>query len=161
MSVSLKVEADELRNKFLALKTPRDVADLLEVSYGRLTYHIYKVPREDKYRTFEVPKKSGDVRRISAPVTAIKILQRKLNQVLHEVYTVKPSVHGFVRKKNILSNARAHQNSRYILNIDLKDFFPSINYGRVRGMFMGKPYNLPEKTATVLAQICCFENEIP
>lgn len=150
-----------MREKFRTLKTAQDVADLLEVAYGRLTYHIYKVPEEERYRTFEIPKKAGGSRQISAPATALKILQRKLNQVLHEMYTVKPSVHGFVRKRSILSNAKAHQNSKYILNLDLKEFFPSINFGRIRGMFIGKPFQLSEKAATVLAQICSAGNELP
>jgi len=161
LSIKLAAKAEDLREKFLTLRTARDVAELLEVSYGRLTYHIYKIPEQERYKTFEITKKSGGVRPISAPTTALKILQRKLNQVLSEAYTGKPSVHGFLRKRSILSNARAHLNRKFILNVDLKNFFPTINFGRVRGMFMGIPYKLPEKAATVLAQICCFNNELP
>ncbi len=48
-----------------------------------------------------------------------------------------------------------------MLNIDLKDFFPSINFGRVRGVFISKPYSLHADAATVLAQICCHDGELP
>jgi len=48
-----------------------------------------------------------------------------------------------------------------VLNIDLSDFFPSINFGRVRGLFMHFPYNIPEGAATVLAQLCCHDNQLP
>src|SRR5699024_2066569 len=54
-----------------------------------------------------------------------------------------------------------HVRSRFILNIDLKDFFPSINFGRVRGVFLAKPYNCTKEVATVLAQICCYNNQLP
>lgn len=77
------------------------------------------------------------------------------------VYTPKPSVFGYVRGRSIVDNARKHKRQKYVLNIDLKDFFPSINFGRVRGLFMGKPYFLPAAVATVLAQICCYENQLP
>ena len=159
--LNLTQTPEELRAAFLALKTPRDIARLLNVRYDRLVYHIYKVPLENRYTTFEIPKKSGGTRTISAPITAIKLIQRKLNQVLQAVYEPKPSVHGFTPGKNIVTNAKPHVKRRYVLNIDLKDFFPSINFGRVRGMFMGIPYHLPEPVATVLAQICCHSNQLP
>ena len=60
-----------------------------------------------------------------------------------------------------MSNAKKHTAQKFVLNLDLLDFFPSINFGRVRGMFMATPYNLNEKVSTVLAQICCFNNELP
>jgi RNA-directed DNA polymerase len=150
-----------LREKFYSLKKPMDIADLLEISYSRLIYHTYIVYPERRYKTFEIPKKSGGIRQISTPITALKILQRKLNQVLKAVYEPKASVHGFVTGKNIVTNAQAHVKKRYVLNIDLKDFFHSINFGRVRGMFMATPYGLHPNVATVLAQICCYKNQLP
>src|SRR5207237_8311575 len=47
------------------------------------------------------------------------------------------------------------------LNMDLADFFPSINFGRVRGMLMAPPYGVGAPAATVLAQLCCSENGLP
>ncbi len=150
-----------LREKFYSLKKPMDIADLLEIPYSRLIYHTYIVYPERRYKTFEIRKKSGGIRQISTPITALKILQRKLNQVLKAVYEPKASVHGFVTGRNIVTNAQTHVKKRYVLNIDLKDFFPSINFGRVRGMFMATPYGLHPNVATVLAQICCYKNQLP
>ncbi|OKH30196.1 RNA-directed DNA polymerase [Nostoc calcicola FACHB-389] len=152
---------ESLREKFYSLKQPMDIADLLEVSYSRLVYHIYLVEPDKRYKTFEISKKSGGIRQISTPITALKIIQKKLNQVLQTVYEIKPSVHGFVTGKNIVTNAQAHTKKRYVLNLDLTDFFPSINFGRVRGMFMATPYGLHPDVATVLAQICCHNNQLP
>jgi RNA-directed DNA polymerase len=161
VSVLLSQAAEQLTEQFFALRTPRDVARLLHVDYSRLVYHLYKVPTDRRYVTFQVPKRSGGSRRISAPATALKIIQQKLNQVLQCVYQPKASVHGFVRGRSILTNASKHTRKNYVLNIDLIDFFPSINFGRVRGMFMAVPYELHADVATVLAQICCFDNELP
>ncbi|QHV01818.1 RNA-directed DNA polymerase [Synechocystis sp. CACIAM 05] len=151
----------ELRQKFLALQTPDDVARLLNLDYRRLAHHIYHVPTEQKYKTFTLPKKTGGERTISTPISALKIIQWKLNQVLTTVYEVKPSAHGFVPGKNIVTNAKAHAGKRFVLNLDLADFFGTVNFGRVRGLFMNVPYNLPASVATVLAQICCHENKLP
>jgi RNA-directed DNA polymerase len=152
---------EALRDKFYSLKQPTDLADLLEICYSDLIYHIYIVKPEKRYKIFDIPKKSGGIRQISTPITALKIIQRKLNQVLQAVYQIKPSVHGFVSNKNVVTNARNHVKKRYVLNIDLKDFFPSVNFGRVRGMFMATPYGLHPDVATVLAQICCYNHQLP
>ncbi len=146
---------------FLSLETPRGIARLLDIEYGRLVYHLYKVPEESKYKTFQIPKKSGGTREINSPITAIKLIQQKLNDVLLNVYKPKPSVFSYVRHRNIALNARKHKRAKYILNIDLENYFPSINFGRVRGLFMGNPYNLSPEVATVLAQICCYKNMLP
>jgi len=161
MELWLTATEDELRNKFFNLSDRKDIANLLEIDERLLIYHLYLVPDPIRYKTFAIPKKSGGTREISAPATALKIIQRKLNQVLQHVHTPKASAHGFVLEKSIVTNARMHVGKRYVFNIDLKNFFPTINFGRVRGMFISKPYNFDPKVATVLAQICCFKNGLP
>lgn len=151
----------ELHQKFLALQTPDDVARLLNLTYPRLAHHIYHVPTDKKYKTFTLPKKTGGERTISTPISALKIIQWKLNQLLTAAYEVKPSAHGFVPGKNIVTNAKAHAGKRFVLNLDLADFFGSVNFGRVRGLLMKAPYDLPAPVATVLAQICCHEDKLP
>ena len=152
--------ADQSR-AFLSLTSPRDVAKLLDYRYPALIYQLYKVPDDEKYETFEIPKKAGGTRTITAPSRILKLIQRRLAEVLQNTYKPKPVVYGFVTGKNIVDNARRHKKKNWVLNIDLENFFPSINFGRVRGMFMGKPYNLPDSVATILAQICCFKNGLP
>jgi len=163
MSVGLKANPDELYRKFFELTTPHDVADLLEVNYRRLIYHVEKVPPEEKYRIFFIPKKSGGMRTITAPISSLRIIQSKLNQVLQLVYSPKLSTHGFVLNKSIISNALVHSGdiNKCVLNLDLKDFFPSIHFDRVIQMFMGTPYNFNHSVAGTLAQICCFNDSLP
>ena len=163
LSPNLEGSPEDWAEKFHNLSAPREIAELLQVDYELLVYYLYKIPDENRYRVFEIKKRRPDssTRRISAPAKSLKIIQSKLAQVLTSVYLPKVTVHGFLRGKSILTNARKHSNQKYVLNIDLANFFPSINFGRVRGMFMATPYNLNEKVATVLAQICCFNNELP
>lgn len=163
MSLRLSADPEELKSKFAALKTPQDVADLLEIDRAHLNYHLYISPRSTRYTIFEIPKRSGGTRKITTPVTALKIIQRKLNQVLQHVYYDKrrPSVHSFIHDHSILTNASKHLRREWVLNLDLKDFFPSITFPRVIGLFKKKPYEIPPPAATVLAQICCFEDKLP
>lgn len=161
MSYKLSKPVDSIRKEFEKLVDLRDVAALLEVDYKRLIYHLHKVPPTKKYTVFTIPKKSGPARQIAAPISPLKILQKKLCFILSSVVDPKHSVHGFVRGRNIRTNALVHAGKKYIFSIDLEDFFPSINFGRVRGLFMGPPFRLNAKVATILAQICTFNNSLP
>ncbi|MBE9053220.1 RNA-directed DNA polymerase [Nostocales cyanobacterium LEGE 11386] len=161
LSTLLYDSCEELSKEFKQLQSPRDVAQILQVPYDYLIYYLYRRPEKLQYTSFSVPKKSGGHRTIHSPDKSLAIIQRKLSQVLYAVYSSKPSVHGFAVKRSIITNAKAHTKKKFILNIDIKDFFDSINFGRVRGLFIAKPYELNEKVATILAQICCFNNKLP
>jgi hypothetical protein len=50
---------------------------------------------------------------------------------------------------------------RWVLNIDLEDFFPSIHFGRVRGALEAKPFRLGPEAAKVIAQICTHRGVLP
>lgn len=150
-----------MRENFLALQHPHELEALLGFEYEAYIEHlIYKTPMERNYRVFTIAKKNGGTRRISAPKRQLKSLQRKLAEVLEAVYQPPASIHAFTRSRSIVSNASKHVNRNYVINIDLENFFGSINFGRVRGMFMAHPYYLPANVSSVLAQICCFKGEL-
>lgn len=90
----------------------------------KLTIHSV---RNRYYRQFEIPKKSGGVRTITAPKWCLKHLQRYLADLLSSCYEPEDCVHGFVKGRSVLTNAECHTGKNYVLNIDLKDFFPSIS----------------------------------
>jgi RNA-directed DNA polymerase len=154
---------EALRDRFLTLNSPGELATLLGIEYSRLRYLVYRTPRGLRYHVFEIPKRSGGVRLILAPNRELKSVQRRLNEILKVVYgpNRNTSAHGFLPERSIITNARLHTGRKFVLNLDLQDFFPSINFGRVRGLFMAWPYELPTEVATILAQICCFDNQLP
>lgn len=161
LSPELARPQTEFAGAFAGLRYRRQVASLLEVSDQDLIYFLYRMPKRLRYRTFQITKKNGNRRDIRAPNPGLKILQQKLNQILLAVYRPKASAHGFVLKRSIVTNAAPHRGMRHVFNVDIQDFFPSINFGRVRGLFMAKPYNLTDEAATILAQICCHDNQLP
>ncbi|ANQ17082.1 retron Ec67 family RNA-directed DNA polymerase/endonuclease [Vibrio natriegens] len=93
------------------------------------------------------PDYAAEVLKIKVPTTEIK----------------QPSLsHGFVRERSIITNAMMHVGKKHVLNIDLKDFFDSFNFGRVRGFFIKNVnFQLDPHIATVIAQIACFDNKLP
>lgn len=138
-----------------------DLAKVLEVEVKVIRYYLFKVEPSKNYLSFELKKKSGGVRVIRAPSSSVKLLQSKIRQLLENVYRPRSCVKGFVKGQNIVTNAQAHIRCRMLLNIDLVDFFPSINFGRVRGVLMAKPYSLHKDVATLISQICCYDNSLP
>lgn len=104
------------------------------------------------YNYFSIPKKSGGKRLISAPKKLLKTAQTWiLENILYKVPT-QEAVHGFVPKHSIKTNAVPHLNKAVVINLDLKDFFPSIGYKRVKGLFMKLGY--AEQLATLFALLC-------
>lgn len=70
--------------------------------------------------------------------------------------------HAFEKGKSIITNSQMHRNKKYILNIDLKNFFDSFNFGRVRGFFIkDRDFAVSPEIATVIAQIACYKGKLP
>lgn len=113
------------------------------------------------YTDFTIPKKSGGVRLISAPGRLRKQLQRKLLPVLDGVYKIGPAVHGFAKGRSVRTNALPHESKGVVINFDLKDFFPSISFQRIRGVFLGHPFRLDWTVANILAQMCSLDGVMP
>ena len=158
---------EELKNA----KNINEFAPLLNFKPKSLSYILYIMPNTKKcYESFTIPKKDGSERKINSPNERLKLVQRRLANLLYDCYdeiiknkkgTIGIS-HGFKRKYSIFTNSRMHCRKKYVFDVDLKDFFPSINFGRVRGYFINdKNFQLNEKIATIIAQIACFENQLP
>lgn len=158
LPVQQNLEFDK-KTAFLAITTSEELALFLGIENKKLNFLLYKV--KTKYVQFEIPKKSGGKRKILSPIPPLKNIQEKLKDVLSEIYKPSRAVHGYVAGKSIASNAKKHAGRKYLLNIDLKDFFPSINFGRIYGLFKAYPFQFPEKVAMQLAQICSYENQLP
>ncbi|MFH0734214.1 MAG: reverse transcriptase domain-containing protein [bacterium] len=146
---------------FLRCTTRRELAHSLGFKYKDLIYNLFKLPEDQRYKEFLIPKRNGKERLICSPISGIKTLQKRISNYLLEIYKVKPCVHSYIKNRGILSNAKPHIKKRVLINLDLQDFFPSIHFGRVRGMFKSHPFNFNDEVATTLAQICCYKKTLP
>ena len=156
--------------KLKELQNRRELADFLGYELRSFVYILYKMPEDEKYKTFEIPKKHGGVRTINAPDLRLSLIQKRLARMLYacveEHKKENPrfwfASHGFQKKRTIVSNAHVHRRRRFVFNLDLEDFFGTINFGRVRGFFMkDRMFELHPDVATVIAQIACHENKLP
>ncbi|WIJ26936.1 reverse transcriptase domain-containing protein [Devosia sp. RR2S18] len=111
------------------------------------------------YRSFDIAKRSGTTRAIMAPDRRLKMLQRKLAALLDRMYRPRASVHGFVKDRSVKSNAESHLRRRFVANLDLKDYFPSISEKRVIGLL--ESLGVVERVAEIIARLCCIQGALP
>jgi RNA-directed DNA polymerase len=136
------------------LASPKAVADAMGIPLAELRFLAYDraLARINHYQRFTIPKKTGGERLISAPMPRLKRAQYWVLDAILDKIPVHEAAHGFVPGRSILTNARAHVGREVVVNLDLKDFFPTLTFRRVKGKFRGLGYSEP--VATVLALIC-------
>lgn len=123
------------------------LADLLEENG-------VKVYRRTAYKKFSIQKKTGGMRVIHAPRNGLKEIQKCLNIILQAIFTPHEAATGFVNGKSIVDNASIHCKQNYVYNIDLKDFFSSIDQARFWKRLQYPPFNLtPHINDTEFARI--------
>lgn len=115
--------------------------------------------RGSMYHQFEIAKGKGKTRLIEAPNKRLKYLQRKIASLLDQLYRVRGPVHGFVVGKSVKTNGLAHLRKRYVLNVDLKTFFPSITENRVTGVL--ESLGISNRVASIVARLCCLNAHLP
>jgi RNA-directed DNA polymerase len=111
------------------------------------------------YVEFTLPKASGGTRAIRAPRAPLKKLQRKILDEILSKLPVHAASHGFVRGRSVLSNAKPHQGAALVLKMDLRDFFPTIHFRRVVGLFTHIGY--AAEVAQILAALCTHRAKLP
>ena len=155
---------------FSSIKTRNALADYLNIPPAKLSYILFKRGVDTYYKQFDIPKKIGDPRHICAPTGNLKNIQRKLVDALwehqksiYEELGINPNIsHAFEKGKSIITNAKIHRNKRFVVNVDLKDFFDSVHIGRVCGFFeKNKYFSLPYEVAITIAQLTCYQGKLP
>jgi retron-type reverse transcriptase len=147
-----------IKKAFGEMQSREDFLDLLNYAktliYGKesipfklqqLTYYTNPWRSKNSYKEFQIKKKSGGARTIYAPENGLKAIQKALALILQSVFEPNKSATGFVEGKSIVDNAKEHIGQNYVYNLDLKDFFPSIDQARVWACLKLAPFNLIDK----------------
>lgn len=146
--------------RFLSIRTFENLAEYLGISPKELGFFAHS--KKDFYSVWYIYKKNGTGRRkIASPCSKLKRIQRTLHDVLIQIYEPPDCVHGFLSERSIVTNACQHIGTPGIAKIDLKDFFPSITAGRIRGLFLSKPFCFPAKVANALTNLVCADGSLP
>ncbi len=111
-----------------------------------------------RFRQFKIKKKSGGFRQITAPRTqSFMMMLSAVNEILRSIYIPSDYAMGFTDGRSVVSNAEIHKGQNYVFNIDLKDFFPSIEQVRVWKRLQIAPFNFPVDIANLIAGLCAMK----
>lgn len=113
----------------------------------------------DCYNEFDIKRRNGTTRKISAPSRPLKYRQRWiLDEILSKI-EVMPCCEGFTKGHSIVTNARKHIGYAETLSVDIKDFFPSIKEEQIIEVFQEIGYT--QEVAVALSSLCCHEGCLP
>ncbi len=135
------------------LAAPADLAAALGLTVPRLRWLCFHAdaPAKTHYTYFTIPKRSGGTRKLAAPHRQLAAAQRWIFDQILAKLPITDAAHGFVPGRSTVTNARPHVGQRIVINLDLADFFPSITFPRVRGLFASLGYS--PAIATLLAML--------
>jgi retron-type reverse transcriptase len=143
---TLLPDEEQLKRYGLPLwRSEADLAEALNLSPKELRFFsIHRaMDRVSHYVAYTIPKASGGTRLIMAPKKRLKSLQRRLLQHLVSKLPHSEHAHGFLPCRSVRTGAEPHVGRKVLLQMDLKDFFPTITYGRVRGLMIALGYGYP------------------
>lgn len=142
------------RNEMPDLANPKKLAEALELSISELRWFSFhrEAAKSLHYTPFSIPKRNGKSRQIWAPMPKLKKIQHWILRNIAERMPIHGAAHGFVAGRSIASNARRHCNARIVIKMDIKDFFPTVTWRRVKGLFRKAGYR--DQIATLLSMLC-------
>lgn len=173
-------ELAKLLSWIYALKFPKkSEKTIVKIEAKHLNYYAFKPI--NRYKQFNIKKKNGGERPISAPRYKLKTIQKCINEILNAVFTPHFAANGFVPNKSIVDNAKVHIGKQFVFNTDLKDFFPSTEFRRIKTVLGLAPFHLidaneinsnKEKKKTseekgkgylgyLIANLCCDNGFLP
>lgn len=151
---------------FKDVSSLEDLSIYIGVRKELINYVVYVKGVDSFYKEFAIPKKSGGNRIISSPGGSLKKLQKKLQKRLSEEYNDKYGnfnvSQAFIKEKNIMSNAKIHRSKKFILNLDIEDFFDEFNFGRIYGYLKkSNDFKMNEQLSVILSKIFTYKNKLP
>ena len=143
-----------IENQLPLIDKPQKLASSLNLTIPQLKGLCYQrdVATNLTYNHFTIAKRNGTPRQIWSPIPRLKYAQRWILDNILNNLPIHGSAHGFVQGKSIVSNACVHTDSELLIKLDIKDFFPSVHWRRVKGVFRHAGYH--EQIATLLALLC-------
>ncbi len=133
------------------------ISYLFGISYS-LLLSMSRFP-EHYYRRYSIPKTKQGQRQIEAPRRFLKLIQRWIYDHILSTIPISSSVHGFVPKRDIFTNAKVHLDSKNIMVMDIKNFFPSIKRKHVIQVY--KELGFPTRVALRLSSLCTLDERLP
>lgn len=124
---------------------------------------FYREKVEEKVDKLGKPKKYKDgtikTRNIRPSKNELKIIQSRIKDKILSEIPLPDFIHGGVRKKSNITNAKKHQGNKYIFTTDLQEFYPSIKSKRVYDTFVKLGYST--HFSRLLSKLTTWKYELP
>lgn len=118
------------------------------------------------YVRFTIAKRDGSDRLICAPKGRLRAVQRRILATILDHVPTHDAAHGFVTGRSTVTNAQPHVGAKVLLKFDLRNFFPTIHWSRVLGLFTSLGYysgscrieydDRSRNVAMTLARLCTY-----
>lgn len=116
------------------------------------------------YVKIKIPKrKNGRVvgeRELRIPRKDLRSVQKKMLSFLRKNIPLLPCVHGGVSGRSIITNANPHVGKEFVLNYDIKNFFPGIHNERVLKA-LRRRLDVSQESLGWIVRIVTYENQLP
>lgn len=145
---------------FQSIENPSEIAIALGCSLSSidrvlerpsLFYNQLRLPKKGKHNR-------GKYRIVYQVKPELKNLQKNIATVIASSQQFPEYVQGFVSKRSIATNAALHLAQKYVLNVDIKDFFDSITQTQVAEVF--KKLGCTESLALIFARLCTLNGQL-
>lgn len=144
------------------LGTPAEVAAALGIAVPRLRWLAFHNETASRvhYVSFTVPKRNGGERQLHAPHRELAACQEWVWQNILARVPVHDAAHGFVPGRSTVTHARLHVGRALVVNLDLENFFPTVTFPRVGGIFRALGYSPAAATILALLTTECPRREV-
>ncbi len=112
------------------------------------------------YNSVEIQKKNGGIRKLDIPDVSLMKSQRAIVKNILSKMPVSSFATAYVRHARIENNARPHIGKRYLLKLDITDFFGSIGFEQIYGRVFNSR-NFPPHIGIILTKLCCYKGALP
>ena len=140
------------------------IADTYQLAYetGLSRRELFGLTRhpEYHYRILTLRKRNGGLRVLHAPLYQMKHAQQRILKRILSHLPVSPYATAYVPGKGLADNAAPHVGHKYLLKMDITDFFGSITYLQViSAAFPSTLY--PPQIGAILTTLCCYKEVLP
>lgn len=144
-------------NNIIPIFTLKHLAYLTDVEYNFLRSVIKRNSDEKIYRFFSIKKKNSlDRRQIFVPHYKLSIVQKFINNNILRYVPAHECSFAYMKNISIMDAAQIHTNSRWLIKLDITNFFESISEISVYKIF--RSLNYPALLSFELARICTWNS---
>ena len=152
-----------VRKHYNKNKTPF-INDTYQLAYevGVLRKMLFELSKNahKHYKLILLKKKNGGVRYIHSPDRNLKYAQSRILRNILVSIEISPYATAYIKGKKLKDNATPHINHKYLLKMDITDFFGSITYLQVISTAFNSN-RFPPQIGAILTSLCCFEDVLP